>query len=320
VSTYRQVVGEVIHLVDLHGPMSLRQLAELLDVSADEIRRQVETYSYEDASAPDWVPGLVAVFVEPLDEEDPPVPSDDDRVRIVGHPDRLVLGIERFGASVFGPLYDAAADLSAREPDNTVLAEACRKLLDVFLPGVRPRSPHQADALAQLESAIRGTRRACITYSRAWEPGTVERVIEPYGLTHTGRGQELDAGPVQADGRIRTYLISRIRAVEVLDETFVRPDAADALIAANRQVATVSGYMPIDRIWVLRKWSEEFRITGQDNQGVAFEAELLPPVSWRAGLMRIAGGPDAYLDEQTLDEEAIALARRLWAHHGLDEA
>ena len=156
-STYRQVVGEVIHLVDLHGPMSLRQLAELLDVSADEIRRQVEAYSYEDASAPDWVPGLVAVFVEPLDEEDPPVPSDDDRVRIVGHPDRLVLGIERFGASVFGPLYDAAADLSAREPENAVLAGACRKLLDVFLPGVRPRSTHQADALAQLESAIQGT-------------------------------------------------------------------------------------------------------------------------------------------------------------------
>ena len=105
----------------------------------------------------------------------------------------------------------------------------------------------------------------------------------------------------------------------MLDETFVRPDAADALIAANRQVATVSGYMPIDRIWVLRKWSEEFRITSQDNQGAAFEADLLPPVELAGRPHEDRRRPRRLPRQQTLDEEAIALAQRLWAHHRLDE-
>lgn len=318
-SGYRMVVGEVIRLVQTHGRLTLWELADQLGTPADEIRRQVDAYSQEGLSPSLWPSDGVAVYVEPSDPNDPPVPSDDDIVDIRGDPSRAVLGVELFGASVFGPLYEAAADLMGEEPDNVDLASACQKLLDVFLPGVRPNSGFGSGASAKLVEAIHGSRRVRITYSRQWNPGTTERVIEPYALTRTSRGREVDAGPVQPDGSIRTFLVNRIRAIEVLEETFVRPDEVEELIAATRRVTTVTGHLPVNRLWVLGKWAEQYRITGQDAARVTFEADLLPPVGWRAGLMMIAAGSQAHLDQATHDEEARALARELWAHHRLDE-
>ena len=68
-----------------------------------------------------------------------------------------------------------------------------------------------------------------------------ERVIDPYELNYSARGAEVDAGPLDEDGRIRTFLVSRIRDIDVLDETFQRPGDALALCAAAREPTPVIG-------------------------------------------------------------------------------
>jgi hypothetical protein len=48
-----------------------------------------------------------------------------------------------------------------------------------------------------------------------------------------------------------------------------------------------------------------------------FTAWVLPPLPQRVGLMMLLAGPDAYLDDPTLDGHRADLARELLEHHGL---
>ena len=79
-------------------------------------------------------------------------------------PTSEILGIEQFDATVLGPLYQAAEQLLAEEPDNDVLADAVEVLRRRFLPGVlRPRH-HRSRYAAALRRAIDERRRVRIVY------------------------------------------------------------------------------------------------------------------------------------------------------------
>jgi proteasome accessory factor C len=312
---YTSVVADVIHRIRTHGPLPVRTLADMTGTSPDEIRRQIKAYDHEETSPtlrqelPAWL------YVEQSGDE----PDDDaDVAKTEGDPLRDVLGVEMFGASVYGPLYDAASDLLTREPGNEDLRSACETLVAQFLPGTERRSAYAARTVAALQTALDQRRRVRIVYSRAWKPGLVERIVEPYALTLTSRGYELDAGPVQDNDRIRSYLVTRIREHEMLEEVFDRPADSGSLIAANRATITVTGYMPHAGAWALRKWTESYAKGAADEHGFVFTAQMLPPVAERAALILILGGPDAYLDDEGQVAEAKALARELAAHHGLE--
>lgn len=321
-SAYRQVISEIVGLVEAHGPLTVQEVSLALGIPMDEIRRQVQAYSEEiSVRAFERFMTDVSVYVLTVDESVPPTLSPEDEVWVEGSASLELLGTERFDASVLAPLYEAAADLATSEPDNEALASATDKLFDRFLPGLRPRSRFQADTIAEVARAIQACRRVRIRYSRAWNPGVFERVIEPYDLVRTGRGAEVHAGPVQADGQIRTYLVNRIRHIETLEEHFERPDDVDALVGASTAPVTVTGVAPAERLWAVRAWAEEVRELepAPDDGSIRFEARLLPPVEWRAALMLVIAGPQVRLDEPRFQEEAQVLARRLWAQHRLDE-
>jgi proteasome accessory factor C len=55
------------------------------------------------------------------------------------------------------------------------------------------------------------------------DAGVVEHVIKPYRFVNTHRGWEVDAGVVGRDEYVPTFLLSGIRELAVLDETFERP-------------------------------------------------------------------------------------------------
>lgn len=313
-TSYSAYIPEIVELIRREGSLTVAEVARILGIDADEVRRQVNAYAVE-AESESLRPMLpVAVYIEPVRDHD--AASDDDLVAIQGDPHRDLLGIDRFDASVYGPLYEAAVDLAIREPHNEALHSANRKLLELFLDGVRPAEAFRATIVADAQRAVSLRRKVRITYSRAWEPGVVERVVEPYRVTRTGRGYEIDAGPL-IDGRLRTYLVSRIRSFEELPEEFAMPAGVEDLIASDRTTSPVTGYVTHTAMWAVRKWSESYELGDSDDDGAQFVAHLLPPVSWRAALMKIDAGDDLDLDQLTHDEEAARIARRLLAHHDL---
>ena len=320
-TAYAPLVLEVCRLLDQQGgELSIGELARALAQAPDEVRRQVSAYADVDLDpAIDLAWGSVFLSIEPFDaESDDPQPSDDDRVCLDAASED-VLGVEQFDATVLGPLYQAAEDLLFEEPGNEDLEDAVVLLRQRFLSGVRRRRLAGARWVAELRQAIDGRRRVRITYSRAWEPGVTERVIEPYDLTYTSRGAEVDAGPLDDSGAIRTFLVPRIRRLEVLEDQFDPPDDALALCVAARELTPVEGYVRHDRRWVLDKSCERVDVGPTDEGGFIFTAHVLPPVNWRCALMQITAGRAIDFNDASYEQEARVLARRLWAHHRLDD-
>lgn len=317
---YSSLMLEVCQLLGQHGwQMTIRELANALDADADEVRRQVTAYADLDSAATldAYMADRTYLLIDPADpyEEDPP-PSDDDTVTLNASPTEI-LGIEQFDATVLGPLYQAAEQLLLQEPGNETLQDAAAILRHRFLPGVRRPRHFNAPKVAELNGAIEERRRVRIVYSRAWNPGVTERIIEPYALNHSSRGAEVDAGPLDEDGRIRTFLVNRVREIEVLDETFERPEDAAQRCLDARELTAITGYVPHSGRWAVDKWAERVEVGSRDAGGLMFIAHVLPPVEWRCALILLMAGPEAYLEDAELDQQKVDLAQRLLAHHGL---
>lgn len=319
---YRQIITEVVALVEELGqPLTLRELSAALAVPAAEIRRQVRAYDVDiPADALALHDTRPEVFIIPSTEDDDHVDCDEDAVGVSGTPSRDLLGVERFDAAVLGPLFRAAVQLAAHEPENRELAEAIEKLRAMFLPGMRPVSQHRAEIIGQLGQAMGSNQRGRIRYSRAWEPGVLERDVEPYRLVWTRRGPELDAGPLAPDGSIRTYIVGRIESMTVLAETFVRPPDADERSAASRQTTTVTGVVPADRLWVVERSAEATRVLRREDDLVWFSADLREPVNWRAGRIAVVAGAGTRIDSPGARKAAAEIAQRVWDHHDLGES
>ncbi|WP_296600557.1 YafY family protein [Phenylobacterium sp.] len=84
------------------------------------------------------------------------------------------------------------------------------------------RNAEQTDVLPSLADAVWNTRRIRVRYE-SWR-GVVDRDLEPLGLTLKAGVWYLVA---QAGGRPRTYRVSNIRGLELLPDTFQRPEAFD---------------------------------------------------------------------------------------------
>ncbi len=228
------------------------------------------------------------------------------------------LGVAFLSAADLAVLYRAAAELAALEPENEVLAAAVERLGATVLGGVEGRGGAFADVAADLRRAAAGRRRVRLRYARAWQPGVVERVVEPWRVVSTRRGYEVDAGPLDERGELRTYLVSGVREHEVLDETFDRPADADDRIAATRRPAPVRVVVPADKVWVVERFVESVEVEQQDEDGAQLLLQVLPPVRERVGLLLAVAGPEAFVvSPADLADADAETARRLLDHHGL---
>ena len=287
-----------------------------------DLRLRAQVNAYDDPDPSIHEPGFDAfVYITHADiEADLPADSDAGVVHLEGSIENFI-GTERLDARVLGPLYTAAEDLLAQEPENVPLASAATKLRQDFLPGIQPRRTYRTAMVADIAHAIRARRKLRIVYARAWKPGVGERVIEPYRLVSTRRGFEVDAGPLDSEGDLRTFIISRIRDYEILNEPFTPPQDAIERSRAKRDTVTVSGVVPHSARWALNKYAE--RVTWLDDrlndQDVAFSAEVLPPVADRVALMALSAGEGIGLNESHYDDALVQLAQSLWDHHGLGE-
>ncbi len=299
----------------------LDHLAKAFGVTVQEMREDLLAYYTADVP-PGQVFGLVRRevidFLGP--DGDWADPNQAEVVRITDPRPTQELGVEYVDAADLALLYTAGRELQRLEPDDPALASALQVLRDTLLHD--PASPQsttlpRADAvLSTLEAAVRDRRRVRITYSRAWQPGAYERVIEPYRLLSTRRGWEVDAGIPDDATALRTFLVSHIRHAQLLDETFVAPPDADERVSRSRATTRVRLRVPHDARWVLDRFAESVTVVVDDEAGLEVEAELLAPVRWRVGLMLLTAGTGAaVVAPRDLADAGSQLARTLVDHH-----
>lgn len=321
VSRYVQRVGrlpQVLEVLSMHPDgMSVAELAAEIGAEPDQLREDVLAWYRVDL-----VEYGFEVYQQPVVEFVGHDGGDDDPhraevLRVVSPRPERELGVEHLSAADLATLYRAGRELLALEPENADLAGALAALEGSLLPGAEasPTGPED-DHARRLAAAARDRRRARIVYARAWHPGVRERVLEPYGLTRTRRGWEVDAGPPDDRGVIRTYLVSGIREVEVLDDPFVPPVDVDALIEANRRRTSVVLVVPQAARWAVDRFAERVEVVQEDEESVKLRAEMLPPVPRRVGLVLITAGPDAYVMEPAdLRDAGASVAADLLDHH-----
>jgi len=318
---------EVFALLMVHpGGLPLTELAGQVGVPVDELREDLLAFYTADLNP--MLFGLsrptVLEFLGP-DGDDDVDPNDAEVVRVVDERPGDELGVEHLDAAELGLIYSAAKALLDLDPDDDDLRSAVDVIVETMWGSVaeeRPTSLETPEArpwnepLEALEDAAETHRRTRIVYSPAWSAGVRDRVIEPYRLVKTRRGWEVDAGPPDGEGRIRTYLVPHIRACEVLDATFVPPPDLDNLLTAQRSTTRIRVRIPHAARWAADFYAEHAAVVEDDELTVTLDLHLLPPVERRIGLLLLIAGEDAQvLQPPALVAAGPKLAAELLAHH-----
>ena len=323
----------VFELLTAHPQgMALDDLAAEVDVPADELREDLLAFYTAD---PHRVlsglsrPTVLEFFGPDGDDVDP---NQAEMVRVVDERPADELGVEYLNASELGLIYSAAKAALDLDPDDEDLHEAVDVLTETMLggppqkPAVEPvetRAPASLatpapwnEPLDKLEDAVATRRKVRIVYSRAWTEGVGERVIDPYLLVATRRGWEVDAGPPDDRGRLRTYLLPHIRDCEVLDETFEPPADLDALLKDQRSTTRVRVQIPHAARWAADFYAENVDVVEDDELATTLDLDLLPPIDHRVGLLLLIAGEDArVLQPAGLIAAGPDLAAELLKHH-----
>jgi predicted DNA-binding transcriptional regulator YafY len=307
-------------LEDYPEGVSLDVLAGDCGLNPEQLREDLLAYY---AADPGWWLGLerrhVLEWTSPETSGEDVDPHQAVAVRLVGDPSDL--GVDYLDAGELALVYTAATAAlemagPAGDPD---LASALDVIVDTMYGDVAPspQSGWRSPYLDDLKRAASEHRLVRLVYSRQWGNGIFERVIEPWRLVQTTvRGWEIDAGPVATNGKLRSYLLSNVRGIEVLDETFSLPNDAQDRLAEQRQTFLVTLELPHRSRWALDEYAEEVTILEDADESVVVQAALLEPVGWRVGLLMLAGGVDTRVIEPAgLISEGPALAARLLAHH-----
>lgn len=307
-------------LEDYPEGVALDVLAEECGIDPEQLREDLLAYY---AADPGWWLGLerrhVLEWTSPETSGEDVDPHQAVTVRLVGDPSDL--GVDYLDAGELALVYTAATAAlemagPAGDPD---LASALDVTIDTMY-GDQVPAPHsgwRSPYLEDLKRAASERRLVRVVYSRQWGAGVFERVIEPWRLVQTTvRGWEVDAGPVAANGKLRSYLLSNIREIEVLDERFSLPDDAEDRLAEQRRTSLVTLELPHRSRWALDEYAEEVTILADTDESFTAQVALLEPVGWRVGLLMLAGGVDTRVIEPAgLISEGPSLAARLLEHH-----
>lgn len=309
---------EVFALLAAHpNGLALTDLGERLGAPAEELRADLLAFFTADLGG---LLGLsrpsVLEFVGPDGRDEDPNRA--EIVRIVDERPSEELGVEYVDAASLGLVYASARALLEVEPQNEDLGGALDVLAEtLFGEALEPsETPSWHRPLEPLQEAARDRRRVRIVYSRSWYLGVTERVIDPYLLVQTRRGWEVDAGPPDADGTLRTFLLSNVREFEVLDEAFEPPVDLAAKLEAQRATRTVCVRIPHAARWAADMYAEQVRVIEDDELTVTLELDLLEPVERRVGLLLLAAGEDAsVVSPPRMIQSVSAIAGELLAHH-----
>ncbi len=308
----------IIEVLSYQGVVPVAAVAAEVGRPEGEVRDLlVRYYVTEDAEDRLGLPPPID-FLDDLGEEAEPSTATNVRLN-----DRYVvddLAFDYAPVEYLARVYRVARDESLLEPDNAVLAGAVEKLRAYLDEDLTPSEADDGAGLsaAQWYGAARDRRRVRIRYVRTWWPGAAERVVEPYRVVRTRRGWEVDAGPPDEDGRLRTFLLSGVLGAEVLDEVFEPPADLVDLLVAQRHTAPVRLVVPTSAVWVVERQAEKVEVVREDGTDSEVVAHLLEPVADRVARILLVAGPDAFVVSGAGEYEDVGrdLARRLLDHHG----
>lgn len=307
----------VLLLLQTRGRMTAQQLADELEVSVRTVYRDVEELSasgipvYADRGTHGGFQ-LVEGYRTRLTGL---TPEEAEALFLSGYP---------------GP----AAQLGL----GTVLAAAQLKVLAALPPELRSRAarlrqrfhldapgwfqePDVTPHLQQIAEAVWADRRLRMRYRRGSDEAVVERVVDPLGLVLKAATWYLVA---LHDGGMRTYRVSRIDDLEMLDR-FERPEEFDLAGYWDRSVAAYAGSLPRFAATVKLRGDGLERLAqvigeGQARQALAeaagpdvdgwITASISLEDLWHAEANLLALGPDAEVVEPPELRERVAAAAR----------
>ena len=309
-------IPEVIYLLSAYpAGLPLRELAAQFGTDEETLRQDISTYL--DLESWGW---LEDIFHQPALEFVPPehdAAEDEDGEWVRAVPGAtLGLGVEHFSSGDLAVVYTAGMAMLDIEPDND-LSEALQVIAETMYgePASVPRVGNWTSNLRALQDAQEQRRQVRIVYSAAWSHRVTERVIEPLRLVQTKRGWEVDAGPVGPEGNLRTYLLSNVRSVETLDDTFDPPAGAAHLLTKQRTTNRVEMTLTQDARWAARQFAEATTLVAEDEEFVTLELDLLPPVGERVALVMLASGTSTRVAPGSILPEALGFVEELLQHH-----
>jgi predicted DNA-binding transcriptional regulator YafY len=245
---------QLLLLLQTRGRTTAARLAEELEVSVRTVYRDVEALAA--AGVPIWTESGPGGGIQLVDGY---------QTRLTGltAPEATALGLAGVPAAAaqlgLGAMLVAAQTKvdAALPPELRARASRLRERFLVDAPGWFERR-EDVPALSELSRAVWDGRRVHIRYERS--DRVVERWLDPLGLVLKGAAWYLVADASRPAG-VRSYRVSRVRAVDVLDEPADRPADFDlATVWADigrsfdrelRRLA-VTVLIPHDQLWRLR--------------------------------------------------------------------
>src|SRR5437764_9483135 len=226
----------ILLLLQMHPRLTARHLAKRLEVSERTIHRDMEALGA--AGVPvvaDRGVGGGWRLVEGYRANVSGLTEAEVQALFVTRPSRLLADLHLDKASD-GALVKLLSVLPAI---NRRGAEMARQRIHIDVSGWN-RSRDPVPHLPALQQAVWSDRRLRILYDRG-EGCASERLVDPLGLVAKGSGWYLVAA---IEGDIRSYRVSRIRDVAMLDESFVRPAEFDLAGFWEKSAETFSQPLP----------------------------------------------------------------------------
>ncbi|WP_256759241.1 YafY family protein [Cohnella sp. WQ 127256] len=210
----------IMSLLQAHGQLSSRELAEQLEVSERTIHRDMEALSLsgipvyaERGSKGGWL------LSEGYRNQITGMTADEIRSLLLIHSSSVVkdLGLNDQVQTAFRKLLSALPIPAQRD------AEYVRERIHVDGAGWHSPAPSNTSILQTIQQCVWEQRKLNISY-RSWDTDSdTQRTVSPLGLVAKQSIWYMIAQT--GDNEIRTFRISRLKVAYSLEETFTRPEA-----------------------------------------------------------------------------------------------
>jgi predicted DNA-binding transcriptional regulator YafY len=229
---------QIMLLVQTHSRMTTRELAERLEVSERTIHRDMDALSAagvpvyaERGASGGWR------MMEGYRADWTGLRKDELLALLAGEPHRHLTDLG------FGDAYEAAVlkVLASLSPSLRRDADYMRQRVYVDTAGWHP-SGEEVPWLSVLQVAVWEGSKLRMLYASSGDTASKERIVNPFGLVLKGSLWYLVAARDEQEPR--TYRVSRIQDVSLLEEPVLRPDSFDLAAYWHRSVDRFRSELP----------------------------------------------------------------------------